>query len=57
MGGIKWVGLILMIIAALVYWVSKVNNLEPIFTNVSIVSIVLGVIIMATGVIIGKRIK
>ncbi|WP_171038119.1 hypothetical protein [Aquibacillus sediminis] len=50
----KWVGLTLMILAALVYWVSKAIHLNPVFTNVSLASVALGAIIMASGVIISK---
>ena len=53
----KWLGLILMILAALVYWVSKINDLGPVYTNVAIASIALGSMIMAIGGIISKRVK
>ncbi|WP_159462196.1 hypothetical protein [Halobacillus sp. Marseille-P3879] len=50
----KWVGLILMILSALVYWVSKINDLEPVITNICIASLALGAIVMAAGVFISK---
>ncbi|MFD2925272.1 hypothetical protein [Halobacillus naozhouensis] len=54
---IKWIGLILMIAGGLTYWLSKFNDLGPLWTNASLISIALGAVIMATGVILDKQVN
>ncbi|MFD2043402.1 hypothetical protein ACFSTA_03330 [Ornithinibacillus salinisoli] len=53
--GIEWIGLILMVAAAVVYWITKYNDQYAIWTNVSIVCITLGAVIIAISVFVGKR--
>ncbi|WP_188206867.1 hypothetical protein [Alkalibacillus aidingensis] len=51
----KWVGLMLMVLAALVYWIAKYADLDPVFTNASIIFIAIGAVTMTVGVIRAKR--